>query len=87
MLYPFIPAEDQVTNVTRNSNRYSSRTLRLTYFYFWNLENIVSLEQIPCESAENVMKYTFAMFFLSTVLDFRNTNRIHYQNSLWKRDL
>lgn len=89
MLYWFIPAEEQVTNVTKNSNRCSSRTLRFIYFYFWNLEKIVSLEQIPCERAENLMENTFAVFFLSTIIDFHNTDIIiiHYQNSLWKRDL
>lgn len=59
MSHRFIPAEDEATNVTKNSNRCSSRTLRFTYFYFWNLEKIVNLEQLPCESAGNLMENTF----------------------------
>jgi len=87
VLYQFIPAEDQVTNVAKNSNRCSSRALRFTCFWFWHLEKIVNLEHIPYESAENLTKNTFAIFILSAIIDFYNTDIIHYQNSLWKRDL
>lgn len=87
MLYWSIPAEDQATNVTKNSNRCGSRIVRFSDFYFWNLEKIVNSEQIPCENAENVMANTFAVFFLSTIIDFHSTDIIHYQNPLWKRYL
>lgn len=59
------------------------KNIKIYLFLFLELGKDSKLRTNPRESAENLMENTF---FLSTTIDFRNTD-IHYQNSLWKRDL